>query len=137
MKKLKPKAYSMGCGGHQIIYRCGKEGCDFHFNLASSDWHFCPKCGTAINWGVVTQANEEWKQEFLSALEDKEKKEKLLTALDTLNSYIDDECQRQMKTTEATKKAITQSNINYYIGIGWTKEQLLDNGWFKEEDFND
>jgi len=123
--KTKPKAYSMGVGGFEIIYRCGNKGCDFTFNMANSQWNYCPCCGKEIDWGVVVEANEEWKQKFLSVMEDKEKLADLLKELDTLNLTIKDGYRRKMNTTKATKTAIRKSNAQYYLGIGWTKEDLL------------
>lgn len=135
MKKLKPKAYSMGIGGYSIIYKCGKDGCGYPFNMADNDWLYCPHCGTPIDWGVVTVANEEWKQEFLSIRDDEEKRNAMLSVLDVLNLGIKDGERRALKITESTKRAITASNIQYYLGIGWTKEELLSKGIFTKKDF--
>ena len=42
-----------------------------------------------------------------------------------------------MTTTPATKQAITKSNIQYYLGQGWTKEELIKKAFFTEKDFED
>ena len=120
--KLKPKAYSMGTCGYEILYKCAK--CAYPFTVANDSWHFCPCCGQEIDWGVIIQANEEWKQ-------------KLLDELDALNTHAEVDTRYEMRQTEATKRAIIKSNISYYLGNGWTKEQLIENGFFKQEDFDD
>ena len=119
--KLKPKAYSMGCGGYEIVYKCAK--CAYPFTVANDNWHFCPCCGQEIDWGVIVRANEEWKQ-------------KLLDELDELNTHAEVDTRYEMRQTEATKRAIMKSNISYYLGNGWTKEQLIEKGFFKQEDFD-
>lgn len=133
--KLKPKAYSMVCGGYEIVYKCAK--CAYPFTVANDSWHFCPCCGQEIDWGVVVSANEEWKQRFLSVLDNSESKAALLNELDAINDTLKEDVRHQMKTTEATKRAITKSNISYYLGNGWTKEALIEKGFFKKEDFDD
>lgn len=133
--KLKPKVYSMGTCGYEILYKCAK--CSYPFNLASDHWRFCPCCGQEIDWGVIVTANEEWKQKFLNAFDKPEEKQKLLDELDKLNTHVEVDTRYEMRQTEATKRAIKQSNIRYYLGNGWTKEQLIENGFFKPEDFDD
>lgn len=133
--KLKPKAYSVGTRGYEILYKCAK--CAYPFNLASDSWHFCPCCGQEIDWGVIVTANEEWKQMFLKALDKPEEKQKLLDELNALNTYAEVDARYKMYQTEATKRAIKRSNISYYLGNGWTKEELIETGFFKAEDFDD
>lgn len=133
--KLKPKPYSMGCCGYDILYKCAK--CSFQFNLANEDWRFCPHCGQEIDWGVVVRANEEWKQLFLDTLEDEKAKQKLLDELDVVNRALKSNKRHAMQSTEATKKAILKSNLRYYLNEGWTKEQLIDAGFFTKEEIND
>lgn len=98
---------------------------------------FCPCCGQEIDWGVIIRANEEWKQKFLKTLDKPEEKQKLLDELDTLNTHAEVDTRYEMRQTEATKRAIIKSNISYYLGNGWTKEQLIEKGFFKPEDFDD
>ena len=133
--KLKPKAYSMGTCGYEILYKCAK--CAYPFTVANDNWHFCPCCGQEIDWGVIVRANEEWKQKFLNVLDKPEEKQKLLDELDKLNTHAEVDTQYEMCQTEATKRAIIKLNISYYLGNGWTKEQLIENGFFKQEDFDD
>lgn len=97
----------------------------------------CPCCGQEIDWGVVVTANEEWRVRFLSVMDNAKSKASLLNELDCLNYTIKDGTRHQMKMTDATKRAIIKSNISYYLGNGWTKEALIEEGFFKEEDFND
>lgn len=47
----------------------------------------------------------------------------------TLNQHI------QLPQTQATKNAILVSNINYYLRSGWTREQLINQGFYTEKDF--
>lgn len=133
--KLKPKACSMGTCGYEILYKCAK--CSYPFTVANDSWRFCPCCGQEIDWGVIVRANEEWKQKFLNVLDKSEEKQKLLDELDKVNSTIKDNSHYEMTMTAATKRAITKSNISYYLGNGWTKEELIEKGFFKAEDFDD
>lgn len=97
----------------------------------------CPCCGQEIDWGVIIRANEEWKQKFLKTLDKPEEKQKLLDELDALNTHAEVDTRYEMRQTEATKRAIIKSNISYYLGNGWTKEELIEQGFFKPEDFDD
>lgn len=133
--KLKPKAYSMGCAGYEIVYKCAK--CAYPFTVANDSWHFCPYCGQEIDWGVVVTANEEWKQRFLSVMNNNELTTVMLNELDTINDTLKEDIRYQMKMTEMTKRAIIKSNISYYINNGCTKEELIKKGFFKKEDFDD
>lgn len=133
MKKLKPKAYSMGCSGYEILYKCPK--CSMKFNLANEDWHYCPCCGQALDWGVIVESNEEWKQKFLDVLDNSEKKKVLLSELDKQNTILPQDIRYKMQTTPATRKAIIKSNISYYLTEGWSKQELIKQGFFTEEDF--
>lgn len=133
--KLKPKAYSVGTCGYEILYKCAK--CAYPFTVVNDSWHFCPCCGQEIDWGIIVRANEEWKQKFLNVLDKSEEKQKLLDELDKVNSTIKDNSRYGMKMTTTTKHAITKSNISYYLGNGWTKEELIEKGFFKAEDFDD
>lgn len=133
--KLKPKPYSMSSTGHEITYKCAN--CGFKFNMANRDCHYCPKCSVEIDWGVITTANEEYRQLFLSVLDDTKKRYALLSALDMCNATITDGFRRAMEQTEDTKKAIVMSNIDYYLGIGWTKEELINKNFFTKKDFEE
>lgn len=42
-----------------------------------------------------------------------------------------------MEYTLATQKAITRSNIGYYLSRGTTKEQLIKDRFFTKEDFEE
>lgn len=132
-KKIKPIAYSMGNGGYEIIYKCGI--CEYPFTMANSEWHYCPKCNTEIDWGVIVRANEEWTQHFLLVLDDCFAKTVILSQLNKINKQIKDGQRYEMKKTEATINATRKSNAQYYLGIGWTKEELIADRGFKEEDF--
>ena len=131
-KVIKPKAYDLGCGGYQLFYKCGK--CEYCFNMAHNGFDYCPHCGNKIDWGVVIEVNEEWKQKYLNS--DPEGKKKMREFIDKANLYITDGERRAMEKTEATKKAIIKSNIRYYLGQGWTKEELIAKGFFTESDFS-
>lgn len=131
--KKKPLPYSMGCGGYTILYKCPK--CEMKFNLATPDWNFCPHCGQPLDWSVIVRANEEWRKEFCEHIDDDAYKQKMLDEVNSLNQTITDGRQYSMKQTPATRKAILRSNIQYYLGNGWTKEELIKQGRFTEEDF--
>ena len=133
--KLKPKAFSMGVNGYKILYKCPK--CGLILNMATEDWHFCPRCGQILDWGVIVEANEEFRQMFLDSMHDSKTHQELLDTLDEKNTTISEDTRYSMEQTEATKKAITKSDISYYISHGWIKEELIEKGFFKPEDFDD
>lgn len=81
------------------------------------------------------RANEEWKQQFLDAIYDSTRKQMLLEAVDVANKRIPIDEPHEMEATEETKKALRKSNAQYYLGVGWTKEQLIAERGFAEEDF--
>lgn len=130
-KAIKPKLYSICCGGYTLMYKCGK--CNYTFNMAHNGFDYCPHCGNKIDWGVVIECNEEWKSEYLDGNLEKQKEMKDL--IDKVNLTITDGERKVMKKTQATKNAIICSNINYYVNQGWTKEELITKGFFTEDDF--
>lgn len=132
--KIKPIPYSLGCAGYELMYKCPK--CDGRFNLGSPDWHYCPYCGQELDWGVITTVNEEWKRKFLDVLDNPKHKAQMLRIIEELNSTITDSRQYKMQVTDATKRAITKSNISYYLSNGWTKDELIKRGFFTKEDFD-
>lgn len=130
---IKPKVYSMMSCGYDLMYKCGK--CKYTFNMAHDGFDYCPHCGNKIDWGVIITVNEEWKNEFFDALDTSKEKE-MKDEIDRLNTYITDGKRRAMPKTQATKEAILRSNMHYYLGQGWTKAELVKQGFFKEEDFS-
>lgn len=62
-ESLKPMFYSIAQakGDCSVIYTCGMSGCDRVFRIVDKDFNYCPKCGTKIDWGVVTVVDEEFK----------------------------------------------------------------------------
>ena len=42
-----------------------------------------------------------------------------------------------IRDTDATRRAVTKSNINYYLSQGWTKEELIKKAKKKKKDFED
>lgn len=132
-KSIKPKMYSFGCSSYQIIYRCGK--CGYTFNMAHDGYDYCPHCGSKIDWGVIWEVNEEWRSKYICA--DYDRRQELKAEIDAFNETITDGEKKRMKFTPATKQAITKSNIEYYLGQGWTKEELIKSKFFTEEDFKE
>ena len=130
-KVIKPKMYSLGCASYQVIYRCGK--CGYAFNMAHDGFDYCPHCGSIIDWGVIWHVNEEWRSEYICA--DYNRRRELEAEIDTINETITDGEKKRMKFTSATKQAITKSNIEYYLGQGWTKEELIKSKFFTEKEF--
>ena len=134
MKPIKPKVYSLCSCGYTLMYKCGS--CGRVFNIVDSKFKFCPTCGKPIDWGVVYTVNEEWKNEYCRALNvDKKKQHEMERFIDDLNLHITDNEKKQLPQTQATKNAILVSNINYYLGNGWTREQLINKGFYTEKDF--
>lgn len=133
-KAIKPKASRITDWGYQVLYTCG--ACGYKFDLADSDgYDYCPHCGSKIDWGVIWEVNEEWRSRYISA--DYEDRKKLCAELDLRNKTITDGKKRVMEYTLATQKAITRSNIGYYLSRGATKEQLIKDRFFTEEDFEE
>lgn len=141
-KISKPYPDSIAAGGYEILYRCRE--CNYSFRLVDDGFNYCPGCGVKLDWGVVVTANKEWQDAFLEAIEphyddpnwipDKEKN-KMLSDLDSLNQTITNGKRHEMKKTQATKDDIIYRNICYFLGNGWTKEELLREGKYTEEDF--
>lgn len=132
-KAIKPKMYSLGCSSYQVIYRCGK--CGDVFNMARDGFDYCPHCGSKIDWGVIWKVNEEWRSEYICA--DSAHRRELEAGIDLVNESITDGEKRCMAFTIGTKRAITKSNIEYYLGQGWTKEELIKKAFFTKEDFEE
>ena len=133
-KAIKPKVYSLCSCGYDLMYKCGS--CNRVFNIVDSKFRFCPTCGKPIDWGVVYTVNEEWKNEYCRALDvDKKKQHAMERFIDDLNLRITDGEKKQLRQTQATKNAILVSNINYYLGNGWTREQLINQRFYTEKDF--
>lgn len=132
-KEIKPKVYSLCSCGYDLMYKCGK--CGYTFNMAHNGFDYCPHCGNKIDWGVIITVNEEWKSEFLDSLRTPKEKQ-MKEEIDQFNLTITDGRRRILKQTQATKNAIIKSNIKYYLGIGWSKEELIKKGFFKESDFD-
>lgn len=131
-KAIKPKASRISDWGYQVLYVCGS--CGYKFDLADSDgYDYCPHCGSKIDWGVIWGVNEEWRSRYISA--DYDDRRELCAELDKLNKKITDGEKREMEYTLATQKAITRSNIEYYLSRGASKETLIKNGFFTKEDF--
>lgn len=85
--------------------------------------------------GVIWKVNEEWRSKYVSA--DSAHRRELEAEIDAVNETITDGEKKRMKFTPATKQAITKSNIQYYLGNGWQKEELIKNGFFTKEDFEE
>lgn len=141
-KISKPYPESIAAGGYEILYRCRE--CGYSFRLADDEFNYCPHCGVKLDWGVVVTANKEWKDEFLKAIEPHYEnpnwvpnaaRDKMLANLDALNQTITNGKRHEMRKTQATKDDITYRNICYFLGNGWTKEELIKEGFFTEEDF--
>lgn len=133
-KAIKPKASRISDWGYQVLYACG--ACGYKFDLADSDgYDYCPHCGSKIDWGVIWEVNEEWRSKYISA--DYDDRRELCAELDRLNKKITDGGKREMEYTLATQKAITRSNIEYYLSRGASKETLIKDGFFTEKDFEE
>lgn len=134
IKVSKPYPDSIAACGYEILYRCRE--CGYSFRLADDKFNYCPHCGVKLDWGVVVTANKEWQDEFIDAVyNDKDKHKKMLADLDDLNQTIADGKRYEMKQTQATKDDIIYRNICYFLGNGWTREELLREYKYTEEDF--
>lgn len=138
-KISKPYPDSIAACGYEILYRCRE--CCYSFRLADDGFNYCPHCGVKLDWGVVVTANKEWQDEFIGTVCDykdkgrNEKREKMLADLDAINQKITDGKRYEMKKTQATKDDIIYRNICYFLGNGWTREELLREHKYTEEDF--
>lgn len=141
-KVSKPYPDSIAAGGYEILYKCRE--CSYPFRLTDDGFNYCPHCGVKLDWGVVATANKEWQDEFLEAIKPHYEdpswiphvvRDKMLADLDFLNQTITNGKRHEMKQTQATKDDITYRNICYFLGNGWTREELLREGMYTEEDF--
>lgn len=142
-KKIsKPYPYSMTNGGYEITYKCRECGCKFP--VRNDNYHYCYNCGVKLDWGVVLKANAEWREQFLDVVYgemmsdehfDYTEKDKMLEDLDKVNQTITDGIPREMEYTENIRRAVIKSDIGYYLGQGWTREELIEKKFFTEEDF--
>lgn len=134
IKVSKPYPDSIAAGGYEILYRCRE--CGYSFRLVDDGFNYCPHCGVRLDWGVIVTANKEWQDEFIDAVyNDKDKHKKMLADLDAINQTITDGKRYEMKQTQATKDDIIYRNICYFLGNGWTREELLREHKYTEEDF--
>ena len=104
-------------------------------SMAHDGYDYCPHCGSKIDWGVMWEANEEWRHAYMSA--DNIRRELMKKQIEEYNQTITDGEKRVMEYTDATRRAVTKSNINYYLGQGWSKEELIKKAFFTEKDFED
>lgn len=141
-KISKPYPYSITPCGYTITYKCRE--CGQEFPMRNDKYHYCYKCGVKLDWGVVLKANAEWKGKFSEVVRgemlpdghfDYTERDKMLEDLDKVNQTIEDGVPREMEYTENTRRAVIKSNINYYLGQGWTREELINKRFFSEEDF--
>ena len=132
-KSIKPKVSRISDWGYEVIYKCGK--CGYVFAMAHDGYDYCPHCGSKIDWGVISEVNEEWRSKYIGA--DYNRRQELNAEIDIVNESIMDGEKKCMTFTPATKQAITIRNIGYYLGEGWTKEELIKKGIFTEKDFED
>lgn len=132
-KSIKPKVSRISDWDYQVLYTCGK--CGYAFDLAHDGFDYCPHCGSKIDWGVIWDVNEEWRSKYISA--DYDHRRELCKELDSLNQTITDGEKKCMEYTLATKRAVTKSNIEYYLSRGSSKEELIKKGFFTEEDFEE
>ena len=130
MKTIKPIADRLSNCGYDIVYRCGK--CGYDFAMAHEGYDYCPHCGRKIDWGVISEVNEEWKISYYAAGYTARKD--ALKAIDAVNLSIRDGKRHQMEQTELTRRAITISNIGYYVGEGWSTRELVNKCFFTEEE---
>lgn len=130
-RTIKPKCIQMANCGHDLIYKCGN--CGYGFNMAHEGYDYCPHCGNKIDWGVVYTVNEEWKSKYFNSSFDERRK--MCEDIDKINQSITDGKKRELPKTQATKDAILFSNIDYYLGNGWSEKELINEGFFTKEEF--
>lgn len=85
MKKLKPIASRISQWGlmTEVIYRCPK--CDASFQIYGHKQNFCHLCGQELDWGVIINVNNQWKDEYHNC-NDYQKQQELMKEIDELNS---------------------------------------------------
>lgn len=132
-KAIKPTVSRISDWGYQVLYKCGK--CGYGFDMAHDGYNYCPHCGSKIDWGVIWEANEEWRHAYMRA--DNVKRELMKKQIDECNQTITDGEKKCMEYTDATRRATTKSNIGYYLSQGWSKEELIKKAFFTEEEFED
>lgn len=132
-KVIKPIVSRISDWGYDVIYKCGK--CGYVFAMAHDGYDYCPHCGSKIDWGVISEVNEEWRHAYMRA--DNVRRELMKKQIEEYNQMITDGEKKCMEYTDATRRAVTKSNINYYLSQGWTKEELIKSKFFTEKEFED
>lgn len=128
--KRKVLAHELASTGYGIRYKCPK--CDMPFVSTIPDVKFCSSCGQELDWGVIIKCNAEYKDVYFSS--DDETKEKLLKELNKLNLQIEEDKQYNMELTEKTKLEILKTNVQYYLDMGYTKENLIELKYFTKDE---
>lgn len=128
--KRKVLAHEIASTGYGIRYKCPT--CGAHFVSTIPDVKFCSSCGQELDWGIIIKCNAEYKDVYFSS--DNETKEKLLKELNKLNSQIEQDKQYTMELTEKTKLEILKTNMQYYLDMGYTKDDLINRKYFTKEE---
>lgn len=133
MKKIKPRVSGL-VGRYTLEYICGSCGAVFDTHI-SKDYNYCPYCGKPIDWGIIETVNEEWAQEYLSALafQDDKRLNRLYKIIDNINNSLPEDQRTNLVKTPLTKQTILENNINHYLKEGWTEEELIEQGFFTRE----
>ena len=81
------------------------------------------------------EANEAWRHAYMRS--DDIRRELMKKQIEEYNQMITDGEKRMMEYTDATRRAVTKSNISYYLSQGWSKEELIKKAFFTEKEFED
>ena len=108
-KSIKPKVSRISDWGYEVIYKCGK--CGYVFAMAHDGYDYCPHCGSKIDWGVISEVNEEWRSKYIGA--DYNRRQELNAEIDIVNESIMDGEKKCMTFTPSTKTS--NYNKKYWI----------------------
>lgn len=59
-----------------------------------------------------------------------------MSFIDKVNAALPEGIPQEMKQTPKTRQQILRNNIRYYTSQGYSKERLIEEGFFTKEDFD-
>ena len=80
-KPVMPIPSRLSPSGKEIIYKCGK--CKYELASISSNWRFCPVCGSEINRNIIKEIPYETTVKYWKS--DEKYRKNILSKIDDMN----------------------------------------------------